>query len=198
MKKEIEDFWIRCYLGSTNGTDLIKLSISRAYRDLNRTIHGMKNVEIEKSKNNYIALSDKVRNSALILLNTQFKNPSDFDLEHERQCHALIDVFNKLYSSEKLNLQTGQSQKWINMTLKYLYALGNDRHQLCLDNYKFFHIPIDNIIQEELRRKYSIAPLKSKWSRINSYQEYLAYQIKVRNKFEGKIPMDVEFELFNK
>ncbi len=197
MKKEIEDFWIRCYLGSTNGTDLIKLSISRAYRDLNRTIHGMKNVEIEKSKNNYAALSEMVRNSALVLLNTQFKNQAEFDLEHEKQCHELINVFNKLYSSENLIFHVGQSQKWINMTLKYLYALGKERHQLSLDNYKYFHIPIDNIIQEELRRKYSIAPLKSKWSRINSYQEYLAYQIKVRNKFEDKIPMDVEFELFN-
>jgi hypothetical protein len=197
MKKVIEDFWIRCYLGSTNGTDLIKLSISRAYRDLNRTIHGMKNVEFEKSKNNYATLSEKVRNSALVLLNTQFKNQAEFDLEHEKQCHELMYVFDKLYSSENLIFHVGQSQKWINMTLKYLYALGKERHQLSLDNYKYFHIPIDNIIQEELNKKHTIKPLNSKWSRIETYQEYIDYQIKVRDKFEGKIPMDVEFELFN-
>lgn len=198
MKKVIEDFWIRCYLGSTDGTDLIKLSINRAYRDLNRTIHGMKNVDITKSKNNYVSLSDKVKESTQILLNTKFKNQVDFDLEHEKQCLALIEEFKTLYSSENLKFQIGQSQKWINMTLKYLYALGKDRHRLSLDNYQYFHIPIDNIIQEELHQEYSISPLKSKWSRIESYQEYLDFQLMVREKIKGRIPMDIEFELFNK
>lgn len=47
MTKTIQDFWIRCYLGSIEHSDYIDLSINRAYRDLNRTIHGMKNINPE-------------------------------------------------------------------------------------------------------------------------------------------------------
>ena len=61
MKTIIEDFWIRCYLGSTLNTDFIHLAINRAYRDLNRTIHGMKNINPEESKRNYADASLRLR-----------------------------------------------------------------------------------------------------------------------------------------
>lgn len=62
-------------------------------------------------------------------------------------------------------------------------------------NYKYFHIPIDNIIQEELE-KYGIPKIKSAWSKIDSYDEYFNYQIIVRQVFKDRIPLDVEFEFF--
>lgn len=54
MKNIIEDFWIRCYLGSTNDHKIEELVINRTYRDLNRTIHGMKNIPLDISKQQYI------------------------------------------------------------------------------------------------------------------------------------------------
>lgn len=197
MKTTIEDFWIRCYLGSKEHSDYIDLSINRAYRDLNRTIHGMKNINPEESKRNYAKLSQTVNKSVRNLLDSNINDQNEFDKKHEEECNILIQKFKQLYSdSEDLKFHIGQAQKWINMTLKYLYAIGTERHQLSLDNYYLFHIPIDNIIQEKLKEK-EIIPLKVNWSRLNSYIEYIDYQNQVRTVFKGLIPMDVEFELFN-
>jgi hypothetical protein len=35
------------------------------------------------------------------------------------------------------------------------------------------------------------------WSQIKDYDSYHNYQVEIRNLFAGRIPMDVEFELFN-
>jgi hypothetical protein len=197
MKTTLEDFWIRCYLGSREHSDYIDLSINRAYRDLNRTIHGMKNINPDLSKKNYAQLSQTVNKSVNILLDSKIKNQEEYDKIHEKECNILIQKFKQLYDDgQDLKFHIGQAQKWINMTLKYLYAIGKERHQLSLDNYYLFHIPIDNIIQEKLKEK-GILPLKANWSRLDSYKVYIEYQNHVRTVFNGRIPMDVEFELFN-
>ena len=197
MKTSIEDFWIRCYLGSTQNTDFIQLAINRAYRDLNRTIHGMKNINPEESKKNYAQLSQIVNKIVKNLLDSNIRDQDKYDKIHEEECNILIQNFERFYiKSKDLKFHVGQAQKWINMTLKYLYAIGEKRHHLSFDNYHMFHIPIDNIIQEKLKEK-GIIPLKVNWSRLDSYTEYIEYQNQVRTVFKGRIPMDVEFELFN-
>jgi hypothetical protein len=90
----------------------------------------------------------------------------------------------------------GQAQKWINMTLKYLFALGENRIKGISKNYIYFHFPLDNIIQDKLV-KLGIPKFKVSWSRIDNYVEYLNYQCLVRTKFAGQILMDVEFRLYN-
>lgn len=197
MKKTIEEFWIRCYMGSIEHSNYIDLSINRAYRDLNRTIHGMKNINPELSKKNYTQLTQNVYKSINKLLDSNINNQEEYDKIHEEECNLLIQKFKQLYNdSNDLKFHIGQAQKWLNMTLKYLYAIGKERHQLSLDNYYLFHIPIDNIIQEKLKEK-GIIPLKVNWSRLDSYIEYIGYQNQVRTVFKGLIPMDIEFELFN-
>ncbi|WP_378018329.1 hypothetical protein [Adhaeribacter terreus] len=83
------------------------------------------------------------------------------------------------------------------MSLKYLFAFGENRVPNISRNYRFFHIPIDNIIQDKLQKDKKIEKLTQAWSRVNEYETYLNYQIKVRQSYSGQIPMDVEFKLFN-
>jgi hypothetical protein len=65
-------------------------------------------------------------------------------------------------------------------------------------NYAFFHISIDNIIQERLAEStIGIKKIKTSWSRMK-YDDYIRYQNEVRKKFNGQIPMDIEFKEFNK
>lgn len=194
--KNLEDFWIRCLLGSEHDNTLFNLSIKRAYRDLNRTIHGLGSVEPVRSKNNYEKLALKVKESVLNLMSSKFESQEQFDLQHKKECELLLEEFQKLYPDPHLHFFIGQAQKWINMTLKYMYALGSERHGEILDNYPYFHFPIDNIIQEKLSLK-GIQPLKTKWSRINNYADYLEYQKQIRITFKDQIPMDIEFLMFN-
>lgn len=83
------------------------------------------------------------------------------------------------------------------MTLKYLFALGDNIVDGISTNYIYYHIPIDNIIQDKLLKKYDIPKFSERWSRIDDYERYLNYQIKVRQTIQNQIPMDVEFRLFN-
>jgi len=187
-ENDIEKFWIRCYLNSS--TNLVAASISRAYRDLSRTIHGLKEEQNNEAMEKLKALMNVI---VMEITTKSFKNQTDFDNWHKFKCVELIKLFSTLYPS--VPFVVGQAQKWINMTFKYLFALGEKRiHGITL-NYPFFHIPIDNIIQDKLKQ--IIPKFDCAWSRIIDYNKYLDYQIKVRNKYKGQIPMDIEFKLFN-
>ncbi|RKY91041.1 MAG: hypothetical protein DRQ13_11910, partial [Ignavibacteriae bacterium] len=118
----------------------------------------------------------------------------EFDNWHFQKCKKLKSEFLKIY---KFKITFGQSQKWINMTMKYLFALGEKRIKNIETNYEYFHIPIDNIVQNELA-KIGIPKFKMAWSKLDSYEEYLDYQKKVRGLIKNQIPMDFEFKLFNK
>ena len=181
---DLENFWIRVYLGSDS--DLLSSSIDRAYRDFSRTQHGIsKNDTPER----YALLKSKMRDIVQQLLEAKFETQAEFDDWHQCKCNYLIDSYDELIG---FKISFGQAQKWINMSLKYLYALGDARIPNISSNYQFFHVPIDNIIQEKLGMK-----LNGTCSRINTYDEYIAFQNKVRERFVGQIPMDVEFKLFN-
>ncbi len=195
-QQEITDFWIRCYLG--DDIDIFKKCIQRAYLDLNRTIHKLAEVDqIEKDKN-HKHLIDFVSINCKRLFSESITNQDEFDLEHKKVCEELQVTFKLYYTDSTIEFHYGQAQKWINMTLKYLFAIGENEIPGITKNYPFYHIPIDNIIRHKMA-KLSVNPIKIpsvSWSRL-TYQEYINYQTQVRNRFKNQIPLDVEFRLFN-
>jgi hypothetical protein len=88
----------------------------------------------------------------------------------------------------------GQAQKWVNMTFKYIFTLGEQRLLGFQPFYSQCHIPLDKILIAQLT-KYGFPTLKSAWSRIDDYNEYLGLQNWVRERF-SLAPMDVEFYLW--
>ena len=188
-KIDFENFWIRCYLPSAS--NLIDRAIKRAYLDFNRTAHG---INIMKSPEKYPLFSDFLKKLIEEITTKKFENQKEFDKWHKKNCNSLISLFN---DSLNYDIYIGQAQKWINMTFKYLFALGDNRIPGISTNYNFFHIPIDRIIQIKLLEKQGITILNLTWSRIDNYQDYLNYQERVRNEFYEEIPMDIEFKLFN-
>ena len=188
---EIQKFWIRVYLGTTNDKGLIGAAIYRAYRDFNRTMHGIGEKQTDETKK---FLSDFMLAVVDSLTSKQFVSQLEFDDWHKLKCDELKKVF-LLYPAFKISY--GQAQKWINMTLKYLFALGDNIVNGISTNYIYYHIPIDNIIQNKFLEKYDIPKLSERWSKIDDYERYLNYQIKVRQTIQNQIPMDVELRLFN-
>lgn len=186
--KDFNDFWIRVYLHTSK--NLIGASIDRAYRDFNRTLHGIRE---DQTKEKYLFLRTLMKEIVNEITNTAFLVQEKYDDWHKEKCDTLILEFSKTLFYK---LTYGQAQKWINMTLKYLFALGEERIPGISMNYQFFHIPIDNIIREKLA-EIGIPMHMGRWSRWDNYIEYLEYQKLVRNKFANQIPMDVEFRLYN-
>lgn len=135
----------------------------------------------------------------------------DFDQWHKDICNALEHNYEELLSTYLFSY--GNAQKWVNMTLKYVYTLYwlyhafSPKCEFCvkygalIDNYAHcFHIPVDSFMIEALWREKEIAlPLKGKASRSKEYknpseyvkpwskwseQEYKDFQKSVRDHAE--------------
>jgi hypothetical protein len=185
---DIANFWIRVYLGSSS--DFAGAAIDRAYRDFNRTQHGLSKLRTPES---YKQLKEVLRNITSQAITKSYIDQSDFDQYHQLSCDYLIDSCN---AATGYKMFYGQAQKWINMSLKYMSALGDSRVPGISRNYQYFHIPIDNIIQDILIKK-GLPRFKSSWSRIENYDDYLRYQLRFRELYAGHIPLDEELKLFN-
>lgn len=72
----------------------------------------------------------------------------------------------------------GNTQKLINVVLKFVMSsnIVDYRH----DVFKYCHFPVDDIIQGVIKRKFRINPLRTCWSKNDSWEELLNYQTRVR------------------
>ena len=109
----------------------------------------------------------------------------DFTKWHHSICEEIVSM----YESEGIEFYIGQAQKWVNMTLKYLYVLVPD---VVEPFYRFLHIPLDNYIIDIAKKQYGIPPLPCAWSRISDYQDYLDYEEMLMEVID-EVPLDWEF-----
>lgn len=194
IDKTILDFLYKIYFNFSDGNK--KAAINRAYRDFNRTLIGLP-TEKERPylKKKWSDLLEKEIESTQLV--EKFNNWNDFNIWHKTLCTNLRNA-NPNYTG----LTVGQAQKWVNMTLKYLYVMGEEKVKGISINYDYFHVPIDNIIQEEilkdLNRDHKNKFFDVVWSKISDYDKYLEFQSYVRKEYPNQIPMNVEFNLFNK
>ena len=178
-EREKQDFFIKLYFNITNGFELG--GIRRAYLDFNRTLKIIDNnrVFLKQSAENYLLTN------LIVGLQKQFLNQEEFDKQHKIWCEELIQTWTEL--------SYGQSQKWVNMTLKYWLLFGNERINSVELNAKYFHIPIDSYVQKGMFKEKTPKP----WSKISDYKDYMRYQLEHRKKETGNHPIVDEFNFFN-
>ena len=182
----------------------------RAYLDLARTVkYRYSSSELEKMKskksseedrdeaNNFIeSKNNLIKNICENILSSvktekgeiSFEN-SDFDDWHKAKCEEIKEKMNGNYetvnnSDEKVlnkSFTIGQAQKWVNMTLKYLWLLDALPQNI---GEKDLHVPIDSYIIEiayDNKNKFDNAlglekkPEKS-WSKLSEYEDYFGTQ----------------------
>jgi hypothetical protein len=188
VDSDFKKFWLKLYFDIREG--YLLGAIKRAYRDFNRTIEEMPPNEVDRQvlREKWI---EELKMNLELLLNKEVLSQEEFDNWHKSLCYTLSNA------NQKVVLKVGQTQKWINMTLKYLFLMGEEHVKGITKNYRFFHIPIDSIIQKVMEEKFKIGKVSEVWSKMSDYNDYLDYQKQVRKVFENKIPMDEEFRLFN-
>ncbi|MGA9212683.1 hypothetical protein [Kaistella sp.] len=183
--KDIDNFYITLYF-SKDHSDYRKKAIWRAYRDFNRTLRNF----TENKNDIKIDWESKLLKYIDEVCNTNF-DQSKFDDWHERKTKELCE-------NEHFKLKIGQSQKWINMTLKYCYLLGNEKIPGITKNVDYFHIPIDNIIQKRIFNDFKIKKLDESWSTIDKYKKYKNYQLEFRKHLNDReTAFEKEFKMFN-
>ena len=161
--------------------DIVELAISKAYKDLMRTIRGF-----ASNKNNSVIkinAKNSIKTYVINIVSYNSMNQDLFDKLHREQCYKLIEIF------DDQEFTVGQAQKWINMTFKNLHLLEySDIDKI----YEFCHIPVDSYIL--CITKYD--KLNKCWSKLNDYDEYLIYQEWFRNEYSNDVPLDKEFHLW--
>jgi hypothetical protein len=195
MEDIIEKFWHRVYFNLEKG--YLKACIERAYLDFCRTLEikqydAAKWVEIKKE------LTQIIEEQIIQMLSKKMTTQKEFDEWHHRaMLHLISKGEESNLTSQVQYLTLGQAQKWINMTLKYVYAVGESKIKNAWANYTYYHVPIDNIIQEQLKQ-HNVKPLEMAWSRLNQFYRYEVFQQECRIAFPKEIMIEVEMELFNR
>ena len=174
------------YFGTNNP---LENCINRAYRDFNRTLHGFTSLKHNEEitinvKKHLFSEFEKVKTISI-------KTQMDFDAWHKNQCEILNDLYAK---NNYYSFHIGQAQKWLNMIFKYIFSYGNKYLNGYDKIYQFCHVPLDNILINELKT-FDPPKLATSWSRINKYETYIEYQDWFRRKFND-LPLDVEFKLW--
>jgi len=169
--------------------DALHACVRTAYGDLKRTIHGIGHLQ-EPQKS---AIKDEAHIKILNFLRSikSANNLGDFDQKHRDACTSL----KKHFSRNELNyFSIGQSQKWINMSVKYLFVICNTFRIEYEHIYNFCHIPIDGYILGILPK--DITKHVEPWSKISSYEKYFDFQNWFRNQYS--CPLDAEFDMWLK
>ena len=182
------DYLLRLYFGGDS--DRLSGCIARAYRDLNRTLHGL--AKVPEGEGLRVRASAVVRAFLRDLVGPASVDQLTFDRRHHAACIELCSTYSAAGFAE---FRVGQAQKWLNMALKYVFAFGESRLPGYAGAFRLAHIPLDNIILGQLRG-YGVPRLTTRWSRLAEYDEYMDIQRWVRSAFAGSAPLAVEFALW--
>lgn len=178
VDSNILEFLKMLYFGVTDNP--FEAASRSAYTDMCRTIrfHGKNGEALRKSID--VLLEERI--PELITVD----NSEKFTQWHYSICKQIVDK----YEAAGIEFYIGQAQKWVNMTLKYLYVLVPD---VVEPFYRFLHIPLDNYIMDIAKKQYGVPSLSTAWSRISDYQDYLDYEQKLMEVID-EMPLDWEFK----
>lgn len=193
-RQDYDDFlvWEKFKLFRGAGEDdVLKACVQAAYGDFQRTLHGMgKLAEGEKQR------LKETATDALVSFLRQVRSASDpnfFDWQHKSVCQSLKEKFLQF---EHINFSIGHAQKWVNMTLKYIFVLGEERIDGFKNIYCFCHAPIDAFFLKNIDDDHK--NLVDPWSKLDCYDRYIRFQKWFRKEFDPRPPLDAEFEMWMK
>ena len=145
MKKEMESFLLAAYFGDTDTDSLIDVCIDKAFGDCSRKIpyyHSTSKLDKMKDKNkkkNFIEYKKKFRTEVSSLIKELVES-------NHKPLFIIDEVYKKANSYKRLfktheKFYYGLSQKWVNMTYKYLWLFDK-----CPINECKLHVPLDSYI----------------------------------------------------
>lgn len=172
------------YFGSTD--NCYKASSKKAYIDLCRTIvfSGAGLINRKECEN---VVDSLIENRISNIVKFGIASQEKYNEWHCSLCNEIIEI----YATKNIAFHFGQAQKWINMTVKYLYVI-NDIDLSKIINYA--HIPLDNYVFKAAENELGIKqPIKA-WSRMD-YEEYKDYQDKLRNSIIENNEIPIKWEM---
>lgn len=186
IDRDVLDFMKTLIFGSVK--DPLAAASFRAYRDFNRTLT-LDRVDKKTRVQLRNEVTDQLQTCFNVLQKYWTRSREQYDVWHERTCYDVRGI----YLSRKVPFTFGQAQKWVNMTIKYLYVLDDRGFDDFLD---YLHVPVDNKIIAIAEREFGIPKPNKVWSKWD-YDEYLSYQLTLRKKISGCSPFRWEMAAWN-
>jgi len=171
--------------------DIFDNSIRKAYFNFCRTMKYKDEKISENVKEECLCKTKKLIRAEVTDMLALNLNIQKYDEWHEKLCTSL----EKTFTAYHIGFCVGKSQKWVNMTIKYLFALDdNDKFKMG-NKLSNFHVPIDRIVINLAENKLGIKRPNTAWSKIEKYSTYLRYQNNVRDVLQAKdfVPLKWEF-----
>ena len=189
VDKDSLDFLRAIYFGAYK--DPYEAASNRAYRDMNRTIR-IKGLDAEKRNGLRSGTTDILRSGITRLIESPVSDQTDLDHWHCEMCSMIREK----YRGEGVEFTYGQAQKWLNMTCKYLYIIGETDFKGVFD---YLHIPLDNYIFDVAKKELGIPRPLIAWSRWDDYDlQYMTYQNMMRSGISEVAPLRWEFRYWLK
>ena len=189
--EELLKFLKFSYFG--NLTISIEVASNRAYRDMCRTLKFdvlPKNTKTTITTELKEAVNIIFKEEIPIINESNITSPEEFNSWHEKVCYLII----KKYEEHGIKLTYGQAQKWLNMTIKYLYMLQVYSFDRVIN---YLHIPVDKYILEVVEKELGIKRPVDAWSRWDNYKEYEDYQKAIREELRKKNSSPLIWEFKN-
>jgi len=183
-----DDFVAVCYFGRDG--DWLDRCIWRAYLDMNRTLRGLDKLG-EGHLEWKTAMLRVLRDRLMMLSGEHAWTQLSFDVWHRET----VDMLKTVSSEHKFSVSVGQSQKWINMSIKYAIALGERRLPGFHCVYNVAHVALDNIVLVRLE-ELGMPPLGCAWSRLDEYNRYMQCEQWVHDHFPDACSLEVEYRLW--
>jgi len=229
--KEALDFLLFNYFGitlkdATDSDKLIDVAIKKAYSDA--TMQGAYNSLFGKGNSEAKTASEDAQSDCIKYIKDVLKelsnihNPEDFNKWHHTICQKIIDIYaDKLNSEKEKFFSYGNAQKWVNMTLKYLYLMCGVFSEYEWEANKFMtnigdaivriapllHVPVDSYILEGVWETDVVLPLREGKKRNNNYSsekvvpwsqwdeaKYKKFHEKLQKHVKDKVPLIWENE----
>jgi hypothetical protein len=174
----------------------LREAVWRAYLDLSRTVHNI--AASDPSGGLRKSAHQRVEKLLTQLVAAGPRDEGAYDSWHRQACTELGKHF---ASGGFPNFAVGQSQKWLNMAVKYtltLAAVGWQDVPAADQLRTIAHAPVDSFFLKGLARHSLGATLpvfRTTWSRLSDYEEYFRFQRALRDSF-GCPPLDLEFHVW--
>ena len=159
---------------------------NNAYRDMCRTLrfHGFPEEDRLTLRSSVTAMLQKEIQQ---LIRKSVNSQTEYDMWHCELCTRIRTI----YRNQGIVLHYGQAQKWLNMTMKYLYLIG----ECTFDGlFQYLHVPVDHYLIDIAWKELGVMRPETSWSRWDDYAgQYDAYQKELRSKIAGCFPLRWEF-----
>lgn len=205
-KKAVEFLVFSCIGATTNQDEqtILSKAVFRAYRDAASHVLSVKDEHKESLKQDgkklIVSFLRELNNGKII----------NYNDAHKELCNNIFNIYSNedIYKADKTGkfrkMSIGIAQKWINMSVKYVYVLkstcfeSTDFFENHFDEYSDnFHIPLDSIMIEKIKTDLGIDSEEydiTTWSSIDKYNKYIEYQTAIKELFKNEAQAPIDWE----